>query len=60
MKFTGGFLICLLAFVCSCNNSGSFYEPAGNWTSLDYNDASWKREKAAFGTSDMPFLSSLW
>ncbi|MDR1202776.1 MAG: DUF4965 domain-containing protein [Tannerellaceae bacterium] len=28
MKFTSGFLISLSVLVCSCGNSGSFYEPA--------------------------------
>jgi hypothetical protein len=35
-------------------------EPAGRWTALDFNDASWKNGKAAFGTPDMANLSTEW
>ena len=34
--------------------------PSGNWMSLDYNDISWKKGKAAFGTKDMQHLSTTW
>lgn len=35
-------------------------EPVGNWKSLSYNDASWTKGKAAFGTPEMPLLSTEW
>lgn len=35
-------------------------EPASSWTKNDFNDASWTKGKAAFGTSDMPNLSTPW
>ena len=35
-------------------------EPAGKWTSNDFNDAAWTKGKAAFGTSDMQNLSTPW
>lgn len=35
-------------------------EPAANWTATDFNDAAWTRGRAAFGTSDMPDLSTPW
>ena len=35
-------------------------EPASGWLSKDFNDASWKAGKAAFGTSEMPNLSTPW
>lgn len=35
-------------------------EPSGKWTETDYDDSSWNRGKAAFGTSDMPHLSTAW
>ena len=34
--------------------------PEGNWTSLSYNDSSWKHGKAAFGSRDMPYISTEW
>lgn len=34
--------------------------PSTNWKEIKYNDQSWTRGKAAFGTSDMPNLSTLW
>lgn len=35
-------------------------EPTGDWKSIDYNDSSWAKGKAAFGTTDMPNLSTPW
>ena len=35
-------------------------EPSGNWISKDFNDSSWEKGKAAFGTKDMPNLSTPW
>ncbi|RHJ81534.1 glutaminase domain-containing protein [Parabacteroides sp. AM08-6] len=35
-------------------------EPAKNWISDDFNDTSWTKGKAAFGTSEQPHLSTLW
>lgn len=35
-------------------------EPTGDWKSKDYNDAAWEKGKAAFGTTDMPNLSTPW
>lgn len=35
-------------------------EPAGDWTSSDYDDKSWKEAEAAFGTSDDPTAKTLW
>lgn len=35
-------------------------EPAGNWTSGDFNDGTWTKGKAAFGTPDMHNLSTPW
>lgn len=35
-------------------------EPASGWLSMDFNDASWTKGKAAFGTSEMPNLSTSW
>lgn len=35
-------------------------EPVANWTATDFNDTSWKQGKAAFGTTDMPNLSTPW
>lgn len=35
-------------------------EPAGDWKSTGYDDASWQKGKAAFGTEDMPNLSTPW
>ncbi|MDR2921198.1 MAG: DUF4965 domain-containing protein [Tannerella sp.] len=35
-------------------------EPSGQWTNADYNDQSWEKGKAAFGTTDMPNLSTPW
>lgn len=35
-------------------------EPTGDWTRVEYNDHLWKKGKAAFGTSDMPHLSTPW
>lgn len=34
--------------------------PSGNWMTLEYEDSSWKRANASFGTADMPNLSTLW
>ena len=35
-------------------------EPSGKWMSVDFNDNSWEKGKAAFGTEDMPHLSTSW
>ena len=35
-------------------------KPTGDWTGVGYNDHSWKRGKAAFGTPDMQHLSTPW
>ena len=35
-------------------------EPVGSWTASDYNDNAWQKGKAAFGTPDMPNLSTPW
>ena len=35
-------------------------EPAANWIKPDFNDASWTKGQAAFGTPDMPDLSTPW
>ena len=35
-------------------------EPSGKWTSVDFNDNSWEKGKAAFGTKGMPNLSTPW
>lgn len=35
-------------------------QPDGSWTAVDYNDGSWKKGKAAFGTPDMQFLGTSW
>ena len=35
-------------------------KPAGNWNATDYNDASWTKGKAAFGTPEMQHLSTVW
>ncbi|MDL2305649.1 DUF4965 domain-containing protein [Bacteroides sp. OttesenSCG-928-D19] len=35
-------------------------KPSGDWKAVDYNDSAWQKGKAAFGTSDMPHLSTLW
>ena len=35
-------------------------EPSGDWKSIDYNENSWQKGKAAFGTSDMPNLATPW
>lgn len=35
-------------------------EPSGQWTEVDYKDQSWEKGKAAFGTTDMPNLSTPW
>lgn len=34
--------------------------PNGNWTAYDYNDSSWEKGKAAFGTPEMKNLSTVW
>ena len=38
----------------------TFEKPAGNWTNIDYDDKTWKWGEAAFGTSDMPSVKTLW
>jgi hypothetical protein len=35
-------------------------EPADRWTARDFDDPTWRNGKAAFGTHDMPNLSTLW
>lgn len=35
-------------------------EPVKGWTAKDFNDVSWTKGKAAFGTKDMPNLSTPW
>ena len=35
-------------------------KPAGNWNATNYNDASWTKGKAAFGTPEMQHLSTVW
>lgn len=35
-------------------------EPVAGWTSVGFNDSAWKKGKAAFGTPDMPYLSTPW
>ena len=35
-------------------------EPAKGWITDDFNDASWQKAKAAFGTPEMPNLSTTW
>ncbi len=34
--------------------------PTGNWTDIYYDDAGWEKGKAAFGTTDMPYISTPW
>ena len=34
--------------------------PAGGWNTTSFNEAGWKRAKAAFGTNDMPNLTTPW
>lgn len=34
--------------------------PAGNWQAYGYNDSSWEKGKAAFGTPEMKNLSTVW
>jgi len=38
----------------------TFNEPGKGWETAGYADASWKTGKGAFGTADMPFLSTPW
>jgi hypothetical protein len=35
-------------------------KPDGKWTDVAYDDRSWKKGKAAFGTPEMPNLSTKW
>lgn len=35
-------------------------KPAANWFEATFNDASWKKGKAAFGTPEMPHLATTW
>ncbi|GEM_PF-13120 len=35
-------------------------EPSGDWTDISFNDSGWKTGKAAYGTTDMPNLSTQW
>lgn len=35
-------------------------KPSDDWTSANYNDNAWQKGKAAFGTADMPNLSTPW
>lgn len=35
-------------------------KPAPGWTSVPFNDTAWEKAKAAFGTPDMPNLSTPW
>jgi hypothetical protein len=35
-------------------------EPAGNWTAPDYSENLWQKGNAAFGTPEMPNLSTPW
>ncbi|MDR3252865.1 MAG: DUF4965 domain-containing protein [Tannerella sp.] len=35
-------------------------EPKGDWTVASFNDDAWQHGKAAFGTTDEPFLSTEW
>jgi hypothetical protein len=35
-------------------------KPGGKWTEVEYDDRTWEKGKAAFGTSGMPNLSTKW
>ncbi|MDR0395354.1 MAG: DUF4965 domain-containing protein [Tannerella sp.] len=35
-------------------------KPAGDWTAHDFDDRAWQKGKAAFGTPEMPNLSTPW
>lgn len=35
-------------------------KPSGDWTSPDYDDSSWNSAPGAFGSKDMPGVSTLW
>ncbi|WP_165043222.1 glutaminase domain-containing protein [Dysgonomonas sp. ZJ709] len=35
-------------------------QPANDWTSIDFNDANWKKGKAAFGSKGMQRVKTLW
>lgn len=34
--------------------------PSGDWTNIDFNESGWERGKAAFGSPDMPRISTKW
>ena len=38
----------------------AFRKPSGNWTSPQYDDSSWDVAPGAFGSRDMPGVSTLW
>ncbi|NDV60324.1 glutaminase domain-containing protein [Bacteroides sp. 519] len=40
--------------------SYTMQQPQTGWEKLGFNDNSWKKGKAAFGTSDMPRISTVW
>ncbi|MFO8002470.1 MAG: DUF4965 domain-containing protein [Marinilabilia sp.] len=37
-----------------------FDEPRKDWTRVNFDDSDWEKGKGAFGTSEMPSLSTLW
>lgn len=55
----------LLEIIPSSNSKSwsaqyTFDKPDGEWTSIQYDDKSWKVGQAAFGTSDMPKTKTIW
>lgn len=38
----------------------TYEKPSGDWTSINYNDKSWKTGKAAFGSRGMPRTRTIW
>ncbi|VBB48459.1 Glutaminase A [uncultured Paludibacter sp.] len=38
----------------------TFDEPKANWIDINYDDTKWKIGEAAFGTSEMPHVKTLW
>ncbi|WP_321333734.1 glutaminase domain-containing protein [uncultured Bacteroides sp.] len=40
--------------------SYTYSQPANGWEALQFDDSTWKRGEAAFGTSDMPRVKTRW
>lgn len=54
------FAVAPLSFEKAWSGAYTFDKPSGNWADFNYNDSSWKKGEAAFGTKEEMNVKTLW